>query len=85
MNYCTPCRRHLNGALACPGCGTPVGWLEGEAPAPHAAPGGPTGPSGPAAAPAHDREAAANTAPGRESGPHGGTPLAAAGAAGEVS
>ncbi|MFJ4512937.1 hypothetical protein ACIP4X_03060 [Streptomyces sp. NPDC088817] len=24
MNYCHPCRRHLNGALACPGCGTPV-------------------------------------------------------------
>ncbi|MYR60171.1 hypothetical protein GTY54_29380, partial [Streptomyces sp. SID625] len=24
MNYCHPCRRHLNGALACPGCGTPA-------------------------------------------------------------
>src|SRR5262245_25334999 len=24
MDYCHPCRRHLNGALACPGCGTPV-------------------------------------------------------------
>lgn len=23
MDYCHPCRRHLNGALACPGCGTP--------------------------------------------------------------
>ncbi|WP_328633567.1 SCO2400 family protein [Streptomyces sp. NBC_00356] len=22
-DYCHPCRRHLNGALACPGCGTP--------------------------------------------------------------
>ncbi|WP_430727368.1 SCO2400 family protein, partial [Streptomyces beigongshangae] len=22
MDYCHPCRRHLNGALACPGCGT---------------------------------------------------------------
>ncbi|MFJ3619791.1 hypothetical protein ACIPSH_16795 [Streptomyces iakyrus] len=22
MDYCDPCRRHLNGALACPGCGT---------------------------------------------------------------
>ncbi|WP_425585661.1 SCO2400 family protein, partial [Streptomyces viridochromogenes] len=21
MDYCHPCRRHLNGALACPGCG----------------------------------------------------------------
>ncbi|MER5433457.1 hypothetical protein [Streptomyces sp. NPDC002588] len=24
MDYCHPCRRHLNGALACPGCGAPV-------------------------------------------------------------
>ncbi|WP_446423362.1 SCO2400 family protein, partial [Kitasatospora purpeofusca] len=24
MNYCAPCRRHLNGALACPGCGAPA-------------------------------------------------------------
>ncbi|MET8470898.1 hypothetical protein ABZY90_23160 [Streptomyces sp. NPDC006422] len=23
-DYCHPCRRHLNGALTCPGCGTPV-------------------------------------------------------------
>ncbi|MFD7293262.1 hypothetical protein ACFV9W_08225 [Streptomyces sp. NPDC059897] len=23
-DYCQPCRRHLNGALACPGCGTPA-------------------------------------------------------------
>ncbi|WP_435280433.1 SCO2400 family protein [Streptomyces koelreuteriae] len=22
MDYCDPCRRHLNGALTCPGCGT---------------------------------------------------------------
>ncbi|MBV1937027.1 hypothetical protein KUF83_10705, partial [Streptomyces sp. BV286] len=22
MDYCDPCQRHLNGALACPGCGT---------------------------------------------------------------
>ncbi|WP_420713518.1 SCO2400 family protein, partial [Streptomyces sp. MBT28] len=43
MDYCHPCRRHLNGALACPGCGTPVGELHtpgpesaavGEVPAP---------------------------------------------------
>ncbi|MFC7884153.1 hypothetical protein ACFUVV_20075 [Streptomyces sp. NPDC057376] len=25
MDYCHPCRRHLNGALACPGCGVPAG------------------------------------------------------------
>lgn len=24
MDYCAQCRRHLNGALACPGCGTPA-------------------------------------------------------------
>lgn len=47
MDYCPPCRRHLNGALACPGCGTPAGFL------PHAA--GRTGGArpGPGAAPAH--------------------------------
>ncbi|MGN7141177.1 SCO2400 family protein, partial [Streptomyces pseudogriseolus] len=27
MDFCHPCRRHLNGALACPGCGTPVETL----------------------------------------------------------
>ncbi|WP_405014356.1 hypothetical protein [Kitasatospora sp. NBC_01539] len=25
MDYCAPCRRHLNGALSCPGCGAPAG------------------------------------------------------------
>ncbi len=27
MDFCPPCQRHLNGALACPGCGTPVETL----------------------------------------------------------
>ncbi|GAA1669160.1 SCO2400 family protein [Streptomyces yatensis] len=27
MDYCSPCRRHLNGAVSCPGCGTPAGDL----------------------------------------------------------
>lgn len=27
MDYCHPCQRHLNGALACPGCGTRVEQL----------------------------------------------------------
>ncbi|GGN56591.1 hypothetical protein GCM10011579_017850 [Streptomyces albiflavescens] len=31
MDYCLPCRRHLNGALACPGCGTPVEELHAHA------------------------------------------------------
>ncbi|MGZ3098941.1 SCO2400 family protein [Streptomyces sp. H72] len=33
MDYCLPCRRHLNGALACPGCGTPADEL--RSPEPH--------------------------------------------------
>ena len=24
MDYCHPCQPHLNGALICPGCGTPA-------------------------------------------------------------
>uniref|UniRef100_UPI003F8FCDC0 SCO2400 family protein n=1 Tax=Streptomyces sp. st140 TaxID=1828052 RepID=UPI003F8FCDC0 len=39
MDYCHPCRRHLNGALACAGCGTPA-----EALGPYAIPA----PAGPA-------------------------------------
>ncbi|MGP4092624.1 SCO2400 family protein, partial [Streptomyces sp. KR55] len=31
MDYCHPCRRHLNGALACPGCGTPAEQLRAYA------------------------------------------------------
>ncbi|MFF7613475.1 SCO2400 family protein [Streptomyces lavendulae] len=27
MNYCPACHRHLNGALACAGCGTPAEYL----------------------------------------------------------
>src|SRR5882757_7957063 len=27
MDYCYSCRRHLNGAYSCPGCGTPVDEL----------------------------------------------------------
>ncbi|MFZ3470020.1 SCO2400 family protein [Streptomyces sp. 4.24] len=32
MDYCTACRRHLNGALACAGCGTPAEYLIPAAP-----------------------------------------------------
>ncbi|MEU0255475.1 hypothetical protein ABZ299_23880, partial [Streptomyces sp. NPDC006184] len=28
MNFCHPCQRHLNGALACPGCGTPATYAQ---------------------------------------------------------
>lgn len=35
MDYCHQCRRHLNGALACAGCGTPVEELR------HLSPGAP--------------------------------------------
>ncbi|MFJ8884139.1 hypothetical protein ACIRJR_12100 [Streptomyces sp. NPDC102402] len=37
MDYCHPCQRHLNGALACAGCGTPADAL---APYPAAEPAG---------------------------------------------
>ncbi|MFD9307764.1 hypothetical protein ACFWCB_34675 [Streptomyces sp. NPDC060048] len=32
MDYCIACRRHLNGALACAGCGTPAEYLIPAAP-----------------------------------------------------
>ncbi|MEU0217331.1 hypothetical protein ABZ281_20370, partial [Streptomyces sp. NPDC006265] len=32
MDYCDPCRRHLNGALACPGCGTSAETLRRRGP-----------------------------------------------------
>jgi hypothetical protein len=49
MDYCSSCRRHLNGALVCPGCGAyapdidprAVDGRTGPAPAPATAPGGP--------------------------------------------
>ncbi|MFJ3199002.1 hypothetical protein [Streptomyces sp. NPDC086989] len=41
MDYCHACRRHLNGALACAGCGTPVEYL------PPVVPGGPAVPAAP--------------------------------------
>ncbi len=45
MDYCHPCQRHLNGALACAGCGTPAEQLRHHAPdtlphTPHADPHG---------------------------------------------
>lgn len=58
MDYCDPCRRHLNGALACPGCGTSAEsprWREPDQGGYRAAPSGaegeapqrPEGPEGP--------------------------------------
>lgn len=54
MDYCHPCRRHLNGALACAGCGTPAEALgpyavpapAGPAPGVRDAPDGTAAPSG---------------------------------------
>jgi hypothetical protein len=43
MDYCPPCRRHLNGALACPGCGTPADRLAVPAAAAPVAHGHPQG------------------------------------------
>ncbi|MEV0982190.1 hypothetical protein [Streptomyces sp. NPDC049915] len=31
MDFCHSCHRHLNGALACPGCGVPVDQLRAHA------------------------------------------------------
>nr|WSX52005.1 hypothetical protein OG409_25620 [Streptomyces sp. NBC_00974] len=47
MDYCIACHRHLNGALACAGCGTPAEHLIPAAP-PRPAAASPSG-SGPAA------------------------------------
>ena len=44
MDFCLPCRRHLNGALACPGCGTSIEELRAYAPRVPAQ-GGPQEPS----------------------------------------
>lgn len=41
MDYCHACRRHLNGALACAGCGTPAEYLPPAAPVAAGAPGVP--------------------------------------------
>ncbi|MFK0045663.1 hypothetical protein ACIQU4_16325 [Streptomyces sp. NPDC090741] len=43
MDYCHACRRHLNGALACAGCGTPVEYLPPAAPGVSAVPAAPYG------------------------------------------
>ncbi|MFF4247446.1 hypothetical protein ACFYY2_23685 [Streptomyces sp. NPDC001822] len=48
MDYCHPCQRHLNGALACAGCGTPADAL-----APYAVPAAPARP-GPDEGPASE-------------------------------
>src|ERR1044072_4956897 len=37
MDFCLPCRRHLNGALPCPGCGTPTHELHAYAAQPYTA------------------------------------------------
>ncbi|MFD5509244.1 hypothetical protein ACFWIB_15905 [Streptomyces sp. NPDC127051] len=43
MDYCHACRRHLNGALACAGCGTPVEYLPPAAPGVSGVPAAPYG------------------------------------------
>ncbi|MEU7567187.1 hypothetical protein AB0A99_14440, partial [Streptomyces fradiae] len=35
MDYCHLCRRHLNGALACAGCGRPAEDVRHDEPVPH--------------------------------------------------
>lgn len=43
MDYCAACRRHINGALSCPGCGTPAHQLGAQGPADAPAQGPETG------------------------------------------
>ncbi|GHE65549.1 hypothetical protein GCM10014715_18980 [Streptomyces spiralis] len=59
MDYCSTCRRHLNGALVCPGCGAYAPDIAPNATADSAAPFAP----GPAADPASDDGFAAHPAP----------------------
>ncbi|MGW7494517.1 SCO2400 family protein [Streptomyces luteogriseus] len=57
MDYCSSCRRHLNGALVCPGCGayapdidpSAIGGRTASDPAPAVAPVRAVAPGGPAA------------------------------------
>ncbi|MFJ7178704.1 hypothetical protein ACIQXA_20410 [Streptomyces massasporeus] len=57
MDYCSSCRRHLNGALVCPGCGayapdidpSTIGGRSGTAPVPATSPAPVAAPGGPAA------------------------------------
>ncbi|MFI6942919.1 hypothetical protein ACIBI4_26950 [Streptomyces sp. NPDC050418] len=44
MDFCHPCHRHLNGALTCPGCGTPADAVRRYAAARVAEDGAATGP-----------------------------------------
>ncbi|MGV9643790.1 SCO2400 family protein, partial [Streptomyces sp. NPDC003514] len=72
MDYCSSCRRHLNGALVCPGCG---------AYAPDIAPSvaGPTQPAvpGPAASGRHPSARQTGTGPWFDASFHDGTARAA--------
>ncbi|MFF8091874.1 hypothetical protein [Streptomyces sp. NPDC016675] len=70
MDYCLPCRRHLNGALACPGCGTPAGEL--HPPEPHLPVRTPY--AGPAEAPGYARHTAPVPPAAEETDPSAGTP-----------
>lgn len=62
MDYCPSCRRHLNGALACPGCGAPAGF-------PHPAPGRPVPGHAPGPGPAPYGRPAGGPAPGSQAPP----------------
>lgn len=51
MDYCHACRRHLNGALACAGCGTPIEYLPPAAPGGSGVPAAPYGSGAPYGSP----------------------------------
>ncbi|WP_309052374.1 hypothetical protein [Streptomyces sp.] len=65
MDYCHPCRRHLNGALACAGCGTPAQELRQQAPHPYGAPAAP-GPYGSYGTPSGTPAPSASAVPDRD-------------------
>ncbi|MFE7750697.1 hypothetical protein, partial [Streptomyces sp. NPDC057428] len=63
MDYCHPCQRHLNGALACAGCGTPADAL-----APYAVPAVPA-PAGRGEEPASETSGASKATGHRRRAP----------------
>ncbi|MEU0217455.1 hypothetical protein ABZ281_21070 [Streptomyces sp. NPDC006265] len=82
MDYCSSCRRHLNGALVCPGCGayapdidpSAIGGRTAPAPAPAVAPGGPAAWDYQAATgPWHDRTVWDETPARTQEGPGSGS------------
>ena len=85
MDYCSSCRRHLNGALVCPGCGAYAPDIDPSAigrrtapaptvaPAPAVAPGGPVAWDYPATGTWHDGTVWDETPARTQEGPGSGS------------